>query len=104
MSDYVFCLLVVDKAYEGERSIGSNGEEAKSRLCQGEYLFDFGHFNFFFFCMYIISVYALQKILTAAIVCARTMCGFLIPSYVLHFCEMVKRYWGFVSSINQENS
>lgn len=98
MTDYVFCLLVLDKAYEGKRPVGSNGEEAESRLCQGEYLFDFVVLTLFIFCMYIRPAYALQKFSAAAIVCARTMLSFLIPSYVLHFCEIVKCYWAFVSS------
>lgn len=36
-----FFFFFVDKAYEGEGSIGSNSEEAKSRLRQGDYLFHF---------------------------------------------------------------
>lgn len=98
----VFCLLVVDKAYEGERSIGSKVQQVESRLCKGEYLFDFVVLTFFSVCISFVN--ALQKFLTVAVVCARTMCSFLIPSYVLHFFEIVKCYWAFVSSINPENS
>lgn len=41
VDDFVFDFLVVGKAFEREGWISSNSEEAKSRLCKGEDLFDF---------------------------------------------------------------
>lgn len=63
VDDFVFYFLVVGKAYEGERWIGSNSEEAKSWLCKGECLFHSVSCLawFWLFSVCILSVFTLQN-------------------------------------------
>ena len=75
-----FFFFFVDKAYEGEGSIGSNSEEAKSRLRQGDYLFHFCIMTcFLFICwVYIRSVYDSMLFRNFR----------LLPLFVLELCSV----------------